>query len=241
MSVKSHVLYALRNADVRGYPFPHFFARNVFPEDFYWKMLKNLSPDEEYTQMGGYYPNRFFGPKDIPEGCAFMVSNEFMNEVMMIFYPWFKKLYGDKKISISMDLRTVRDKKGYAIGPHTDAAWKLVSMLFYLPQTYGHKDCGTSIFVPKIRGFKCLGGPHYDFDGFDEAWRAPYEPNTCFGFWKTESSFHGVYPVEDDFSRDVLLLNLYNDDLIPAKHDSISGESLPEEKYHGNVRPEDTQ
>lgn len=237
MHTGNHVIYKLRNAEVLAYPFPHFYARNVFPEDFYWKMVRNLPPSEQYSEMGGSYPNRSFGPKDVPDGCEFMVEEYFLNQVAMIFLPWYRKRYGDKNIKIASDLRLVRDQKGYQIGPHTDAPWKMVSLLFYLPQNYGYRDHGTSIYTPKIRGFTCKGGPHYDHDGFNQVWTAPYEPNTCFGFWKTDNSFHGVEPVEDSFNRDVLLFNLYDESLIPQKAVKL-GESTPEETSHGDARPE---
>jgi len=236
-NIREHVIYQLRNTDVKSYPFPHFYAKNVFPDDFYWQLVRNLAGDESYEPMGGSYPARSFGPKVVPGGCEFMVENRFMNEIMMIFYPWFKKLYGDKKIKISMDLRLVRDHIGYQIGPHTDAPWKLVSLLFYLPQNFLHREHGTTIFTPKIPSFRCAGGPHYDFDGFNPAWTAPYEPNSCFGFWKTDNSFHGVYPVDEAFNRDVLLFNLYDEEKIPVKHDSIHGDPS-EEVSHGNSQPD---
>lgn len=233
-NIREHVVYALRNAEIRSYPFPHFYVKNVFPDDFYWKMVKSLAGDSEYTPMGGSYPNRFFGPRDIPEGCEFMTDPHFMNEVMMIFYPWFKKRYGDEKIRVSADLRLIRDKRGYQIGPHTDAAWKLVSLLFYLPQTVSYSDSGTTIFVPKIPAFRCPGGPHYDFDGFNAAWTAPYAPNSCMGFWKTDNSFHGVFPVEKTFNRDVLLYNLYDEAKIPVKLEK----DPTEEANHGDRQPD---
>lgn len=218
MNVKEHVIYALRNARINTYPFPHFFAREVFPEEFYWReIIGNLKGSEEYKTMGGNYSARFFGPTEIPKGLEFMAEDDFMHEVMMIFYPWYKKRYGEKSCKVSTDLRLIRDEKGYQIGPHTDAAWKLVSLLFYLPQTYSNRECGTSIYLPNAKGFRCAGGPHYDFEGFREAYRAPYEPNTCFGFWKTDNSFHGVEPITKDFNRDVLLFNLYDNDKIPKK------------------------
>jgi len=237
MNVKEHVIYALRNAVIRQYPFPHFFATNVFPQEFYYDLIKQIEKNTDYTAMGGNYPDRSFGPKGAPDGLEFMIENDFMHEVMMIFYPWYKKRYGDKNCQVSTDMRLIRDKAGYQIGPHTDAAWKLVSLLFYLPGTWAYRECGTSIYLPSSKGFRCAGGPHYDFDGFNECYRAPFEPNTCFGFWKTYNSFHGVEPIKKNFNRDVLLYNVYDNDKIP-KHDMISGETSPEESNHVNVRPE---
>lgn len=227
MNTKEHVIYALRNAVIKSYPFPHFFVRDVFPESFYNDLLKHVDKITDYKPMGGNYPERSFGPDSVIPGLEFMVEDSFMQEVMMIFYPWYKKRYGEKNCSVSTDLRLVRDSKGYQIGPHTDAAWKLVSLLFYLPELWAYRECGTGIYIPSSKGFRCAGGPHYDFDGFHECYRAPFEPNSCFGFWKTDNSFHGVEPITKDFRRNVLLYNVYDTEKIP-KHDIVTGESSTE-------------
>ncbi|MFP6756765.1 MAG: hypothetical protein VCC99_00895 [Alphaproteobacteria bacterium] len=37
----------------------------------------------------------------------------------------------------------------------------------------------------------------------------PYRPNSLFGFLKTDLSFHGVEPIEDeDIARDVILYDI---------------------------------
>lgn len=42
--VEEHVRYQVANAPVRQYPFPHFYVRPVFPEDFYREFLERLPP-----------------------------------------------------------------------------------------------------------------------------------------------------------------------------------------------------
>lgn len=236
MNTKYHVLYALRNAVVKTFPFPHFYVKEVFPAGVYNDLLKYVDKLEDYKTLMDQYPARSFGPEGIPPGLEFMAEDEFMHEVMMIFLPWYKKRFGDKNTKVSTDLRLVRDKIGYQIGPHTDAPWKLVSLLFYLPQLWCYHDAGTGIYIPNDRRFKCVGGPHYDFDGFHEAWRAPYVPNSCFGFWKTANSFHGVEPITRDFRRDVMLYNIYDTEKIPNRG-MIPGESSVE-TGHVDVRSE---
>lgn len=224
LDVEGHVLYALRNATIKQWPFPHFFAENVFPIDFYYEVLHILAHKDDYAGKGDHYNGRTFGEADsIPE-LAFMKGERFLHEVGMIFYPWMKHRFQGRtpeECSVFNDLRLVRDGKGYQIGPHTDATWKIVSLLFYLPPEqweWTAPDVGTSIYMPKDPDFRCAGGPHHPFEPFDRIYTAPYQRNSCFGFFKTDNSFHGVEPVEYDMRRDVLLYNIYDDKVYRECH-----------------------
>ena len=205
-----HVIYKLRNAPVSRYPFPHFYAENVFPDDFYWNLLKNLPEDEKYSGDSGtgIYNNRRFAVLDALEFDEFK-SNHFASSLLSIFPQDFHTRFPDGKAKFSTEWRLVRDEKGYQIGPHTDAKWKVLSLLFYLPVDNSYPDAGTSIFVPEDHKFECAGGPHYNKQGFLKAWTAPYKPNSCFGFWKTSNSWHGVDEIGYKMRRDVLLYNIF--------------------------------
>jgi hypothetical protein len=211
--VESHVLYALRNAQVKKWPFPHFFVEKVLPEDFYRQFLAFLGKKDDYSSDGARYKGRTFGETvDVP-GLEFMKNKPFLKSVAQIFAPEIKTRFSDGKFSVGYDLRLVRDGDGYFIGPHTDAAWKLVSLLFYLPKNDHMAHMGTSLYQPYNEDFRCPGGPHHDFGGFKRIWTAPFLPNTCLGFFKTDNSFHGVEPIKRiGCRRDVLLYNLYAGD-----------------------------
>lgn len=213
MDPLEHVCYKLRNARVKLYPFPHFFIRNVFPRDFYMKLVENLPPDDRYKANESSYRNRYFGPKDY-DPTGFLGERQFLDSVLAIFGPQlFERKNRDylpgESMSVSTDIRLIRDVKGYKIGPHTDAPWKMVSLLFYLPKNPLMRHAGTSIFVPEDHEKRCNGGPHYPFDGFRIVDTAPFIPNSCFGFWKTDYSWHGVEPLDIEGNRDILLYNIY--------------------------------
>jgi len=217
VNVEGHVLYSLRNARVNPWPFPHFYAENVFPDETYWKIYDYVSKKgaEEYTQSKNNYNGRLFA-KDTDEditflGLDFLKSEDFLRHVVKIFRDEFSMRFTDyTRVKLSNDLRLIRDGRDYSIGPHTDAPHKVVSMLFYLPLDGWNHDCGTSIYLPKDRSFRCAGGPHRKFEDFDKIFTAPFLPNTCLGFFKTDYSFHGVEKIEKDFQRDVLLYNVYH-------------------------------
>ena len=214
-SIEAHVTYALRNAMVKNWPFPHFVAENVFPPGFYVEMTQRLAAKEDYRAGKSNYNGRMFAEslKDFPE-LDFMESEGFLRNVARVFAPEMKQRFeGQSKIRLHSDLRLIRDGKDYSIGPHTDAPWKVVSLLFYLPQNTWHRGVGTSFYLPKSPDFRCAGGPHYPFEGFERAYTVPYEPNVCLGFFKTDTSFHGVEPVDHHVRRDVLLFNIYASDV----------------------------
>jgi hypothetical protein len=103
----------------------------------------------------------------------------------------------------------VRDSTTYSLGPHADAARKVLSFLFYLPPDDSKAHLGTSIYVPLDLTFRCEGGPHYDFKKFRRVLTMPYVPNTLFAFMKTSNSFHGVEPIQEQgIRRDLMLYDI---------------------------------
>ena len=220
MNVSEHVIYQLRNTIVKNYPFPHFHCENVFPESFYEDLLNTLPSEDSYsTRTTKFHGRRFADPTKNPL-LTFMQSDNFLSNIAQIFLPQLKERYAGKKLELFHDLRLVNDGQGYQIGPHTDAKWKLVSLLFYLPLDYAYHRLGTSIYTPKDPTFTCEGGPHHKFEDFNRVSTAPFTPNSCFGFFKTSNSFHGVEPITIPCKRDVLLYNLYDKSLYEQYHKS---------------------
>ncbi len=188
-------MQAIWDAPVVSYPFPHFYAKNVFTQDFYAEILKRLPKDGAMMRYSAY-PER-------------MDARENMDDLVSMFDIAFMKMLLDKfgVTGTNTDLRFVRDRKGYCIPPHTDKVSKVISLLFYLPADDSLKEYGTGIFVPNEKGFSCKEGKHHSFTEFTEVWRAPFMPNTCFGFVRNDISFHGVKPI-GDVVRNTLLYNI---------------------------------
>ena len=222
--VEGHVTHSLRSARMRDWPYPYFFAGEVFPWEFYWKLQDIVAERDGYKAGGSHlYGRAFSTPNDVP-GLEFIGETRFLKQVVQMFYPELKAHFKDKgKPELFTDTRLVRDGKGYQIGPHTDAPWKLISLLFYLPRDGEFEECGTSIYLPKNREFRCPGGPHHKFEDFDKIFTTPFVPNTCFGFFKTDNSFHGVEPITVDIQRDVLLYNVYDKEVYLQHHQTDNG------------------
>lgn len=209
MNAVEHVIYRLRNATINQYPYPHFFVQDVFPWDFYGDLLDSLP--RTFEPLGSYKHRQASGVEDTL--IQQFDSPYFGSQMMQLFGPhaFFGRYPNQGRPNFSQEWRFIRDEEGYSIGPHTDTPRKVVSLLFYLPENDLAADCGTGIYVPDDHKKTCAGGPHYPFEGFSEVWRAPYVPNSCFGFWKTDNSWHAVREITRKIQRDVLLFNIYEE------------------------------
>lgn len=120
----------------------------------------------------------------------------------------FKDTEGGRR-KFATDIQLVRDFTHYGLGPHTDHPGKVVVMLLYLSENADNPQLGTSIYVPKDPAFRCEGGTHYPYSGFERVVTMDYMPNSMLGFFKTSNSFHGVEPLKDEnLSRNLIQLSI---------------------------------
>lgn len=87
-----------------------------------------------------------------------------------------------------------RHEPGFQLDAHTDIPSRVATCIFNLPRDAGDEHAGTQLLVPKDPLWRCSGNSHYPLDGFRVVGTVPYEPNTCFVFFKTRHSWHGVSP-----------------------------------------------
>lgn len=234
-----HLLYKIINAPVQFYPFPHFYAENVFPEDFYREMTASFPLAEQMRPIGeerpaskNAYPNRYMLALDAdklqslsaPQRLVwdrlrqFLLSQKFVETLLWKFGEVVKgRLGGRAGVSLRSEALLVDDRENYFLGPHSDNQKKVITALFYLPEDASRPDLGTSIYVPNDPNFKCAGGPEYPAEHFQRVMTMPYRPNTLFMFAKTDNSFHGVEPVLALKSRRRLMLfDVYLDTITPT-------------------------
>ncbi len=218
----------VRSASIRRDPFAHIVIEDIFPSDFYAELRSRLPIDEFYRRFKDsgrvtdtYSPHRWaFAPAQLDqlsgEARAFwaylfedVTSNEFTAAIVDKFGADLKFGETDGDVRIATETCLMRDQTGYELGPHTDSPAKLVSLLFYLAPDDTHPELGTSLYLPRDRGFFCPGGPHHPFEWFDLVETVPYRPNSMMAFAKSERSFHGVEPVADtSLHRDLLFVDL---------------------------------
>lgn len=201
-------------------PTPHWYAEEVFPQDFYTEMLARLPQPDKFTSIAdlgwiegdaslesnrGVLQLSGQGLSGLdPELAAFWgeISKSFRTErfaLTMIrkYLPQMAERFGDEigTMRFSATPMLLSDDGAYELGPHTDRPERLLAALFYLPTDASTPELGTSVYLPKDPTFTCPGGPHHRFEDFQLVKTAPYTPNTAFCFFKTDTSFHGVEPV----------------------------------------------
>ena len=226
-SVELDVLYRVGNTPMRTYPFPHVYVPEVFPAEYYAALQRNLPAPEQMKPLESRgtrgYPERSVleltgeRPDGMPETqfafwrdlWTWMLSGRFGHLILQKFAPVVEPRLRDPGLMVVDEALLVHDRTRYALGPHTDAPHKLVSVLFYLPADERLARHGTSIYVPKEAGFTCPGTAHHPFAKFDRMATMPFVPNSLFAFAKTDNSFHGVEPFDvPDAARWLLLFDL---------------------------------
>lgn len=225
--IEPQLAYKVLNAPVRPFPYPHLFVENVFPDAFYAEIQANIphpdamTPIAEARPVKGYKERFVLDPASamevLPESQrAFwssmnrgLRSGPFRRSMISKFRPYLEARFKDQTIELKDETLLVEDITRYALGPHSDAPNKVVTVLFYLPADMSQTHLGTSIYQPRDSQFSCQGGPHYGYEGFERVATMPFLPNSMFAFVKSDKSFHGVEPVTDpDVKRWLLLYDI---------------------------------
>lgn len=233
--VEQQVMYRLANAAMRPWPYPHVVVDDVFPADYYARLVDALPPLDTYRtivdtgrvaeatpdayrqrytiDMTRPEPERFpLAQRDVWAGLLdWLIGQRFLTFALQRFSPLVQARFGDRlnRVNFYPEFQLVRDFTDYALGPHTDNARKVVVMLFYLPRTADREALGTSLYVPRQPDFRCEGGPHRPRENFLRVATMPYRPNTMVAFFKSARSFHGVEPVlEPGVRRDLIQLSV---------------------------------
>lgn len=210
----NYLLYQLGKTQIREWPYKHFYLDGCFPWEFYLEIQANMPDSDEMHQIGEVrgsgelkrYKQRFCAP--VSDGNYLLTLGAERRKFWREFTDQlcdgrFARLcigqFGlDHSAKYRNDCYLVRDGTGYALGPHTDTPKKAVAVIFYLPEMDGvfDRNLGTSVYVPKERGFTDPTGKHLERERFDLVTTMPYEANTAFGFARSDSSFHGVEQVD---------------------------------------------
>ncbi|MES2121502.1 MAG: hypothetical protein V4492_01845 [Chlamydiota bacterium] len=219
-NIFQHVLDRVANAAVSDAPYPHFFVENVFPEEFYQTLLAHLPSPDLMTSLAqtekvtkGFYLDRFItslGEEELLQlpfdqflfwspVAQFLNSEPWISMLLNKFAEPLKNRFASQlgNINFTSTAELLCDKTNYSIGPHTDHPVRVLTLLFYFPETTQQSHMGTSIYRPKEKTFECEGFTHYPAERFERIYTAPFLPNSLFGFFKNTHSFHGVEPITE--------------------------------------------
>ena len=222
-SIQAHFNYHLANSVVRNWPFPHLYYENVFPDDFYSRLVKSLPEFPVYDPIskvravkkrggGVAFPDRFvitiddnmksLGPDwDI---ARVIIRSQATHVGLLSKFNDIIQQRLTEQTNVEPDAILIRDRTNYVLGPHTDNPSRLAVLIIYLPETDKNPHLGTSIYVPKDPKMTCIGTSHYNHSDFDRVFTAPYKPNSAIAFVKTDNSFHGVEPLMADEERNLI-------------------------------------
>jgi len=200
----------------KGYPYPHSYIENFFPNEFYDIIQAHMLEKKDLFPISysglvqpGTMEERSIMQMPSKELDAVQVSKKtFWNSMSKLlnsieiqtallhkFQPLVDKRLGENlggDTTFKSGVIFLQDKGGFSINPHADILENVVVLLIYLPKTDSYRKLGTSIYIPKDRSLRDKTGHHFQRDYFDIIQTAEYLPNTAICFLKTSTSFHGV-------------------------------------------------
>jgi hypothetical protein len=189
-----YMKYKIQNAVILTYPYPHILIENIFPQEFYNEIIKNIPTVQEFTPKPKY-PGRMTLTLD-EIGNLDDTKKEFWGKIET----WLKSddfanlllnKFAIKKPGYS-DYFLHKDLEDFEVKPHKDVLSKLVTYLFYLPKDTSLHQLGTNILIPKENVDVEKSTKHQEWEKFSIVKSSKYLPNSFFAFTPCENSFHGV-------------------------------------------------
>lgn len=196
----THIVSRIEAAPVDAEPCANLFMEGMFPPHVYEALLAALPPDgaldpidhpEARTADGR--TTRYLldltrdslarlDPEEQPFWQAMIemfTSPRIAQALVAKFAPALRDRFGDTMPELVAVPLLYRDFPGYRIGIHPDAATKIATMQFYLPQDDSQAHLGT-VFHKRTD------------DGFEQLKKNRFLPNSAYAFVRTEESWHSV-------------------------------------------------
>ena len=217
-SVEAHVIARIQAAPIVREPFAHCVIDRIFPADFYESIIDHWPEETSWESLAesgrvgkGAYAERkvvlmnpagfarleakcrAFWERDVGD---WLLGERLREALLEKFAGHLGPRFRAAAVQTAGDALIVSDRTNYAIGPHTDAPHRVVSLLFYLPEDETFRRFGTSFYQPLDPTFRCEGGPHHPFAGFRRFSTVAFIPNRLVAFPKSDLCFHGVEAVD---------------------------------------------
>jgi len=192
------------NTPITYDPFPHMHVGNVFPDEFYRKLLEHrfrvklqmLDPNRPERRIGDLKADD--ESEFIAEFATVLLGDEFRINIAYMF---------GVSAGVKAEAQMLCDVPGYKLGVHTDIPTKIMTGLFYLPHTSSGAEYGTGLYISKS-GYEDNGfGEHEPGGDFERVKLIPFVPNTALFFPRLNWSYHAVERSEIDrwlISYDIL-------------------------------------
>lgn len=217
------------NSAISNFPFPHLVIKEALNTNFYSQLLNNLPENSildslENARGTKGYKDRFVLnlKKDKPllsndrtdysainQLTEELLNESFANSLLRKFPEAAKRAqnFQQEGKRLALEAYYVEDHTGYKLPPHTDSKHKLVTGLFYLPESDLLINSGTSLFIPNDLAVDLDSDLHLDRQKFTEVFRVPFASNTALFFARSDNSFHGVEgPFE--YKRNLIIFDI---------------------------------
>ena len=226
-SPEVEVVRRIDAATVSEMPFAHISIDGIFPASFYAEMRRQIPARAFYTPIselerviGNEYEERLIlhlaqldglpsAQKEFWSGLtSWLIGSDLASAFARKFASVIERNAGKdpRQLNYGVEAMLVKDLDGYKIGPHTDIRRRAVSAMFYLPSDESYESFGTALYTPMEPGVRSDGREHFKFDGFRKVATMPCRANSMFAFARSDTSFHGVEPIQrPGAQRDVLL------------------------------------
>jgi hypothetical protein len=199
---QNYFLYLIANSTIRYYPWTHVLFENIFNSDHYDMLLKNL-PDEscliDITKVkkhpADYPKNRLIldDYNDLPNNQRefweaqrdTFLDGKLKNILLNKFWPLLIDRIGQEyvnEVEFYDTFQLTKDKKGYVLEAHPDAFNKIFTIVINLPNNNFNANMGTVVYN----------------DNKELVYTSKYLPNTGFGVFRSDNSWHGVEETNED-------------------------------------------
>ncbi len=194
------IVARIEAAEVDPDPCQHFYMQDMFPPHVYRELLARLpkddvldpiehpdavAPDGRVTRyLLDLTPDSLqrIDPDDRDFWFAMVelfTAPAIARAICAKYAPTMRDRFGDTMPELVCVPIMYRDFVGYRIGIHPDAATKVATMQFYLPEDESQAHLGTVFHRRKGEQFERIGAH-------------PFLPNSAHSFVRTEESWHSV-------------------------------------------------
>jgi len=222
-SAFQYVDRAIAAAPVRTVPWEHIVAENVFAPDAYGEIEATFPRDlAVYHRQWKIDPALYHGTHDrrleafLPRDAELLTDAQrtfwtplvehlsgarFIRGLIERFRPPLAARFGTDLdapdfVERRLDVRFMfaLHEPNYALGVHTDIAWKVLTLIFYVPDRGDDESLGTALYVPRDPNLVSDGSRHLDPALFRHVATVPFRANSALIFARGDHTFHGVEP-----------------------------------------------
>jgi hypothetical protein len=169
----------------------------------------NSTPYDHRKQINFHNTDPYDSDKDAKQFWeeikrTFLGDSWFPKTVYNVFPQYFAIRFGEAVFrddfwtKFHPELFLQRHEPNYYIGPHTDIASRVFTVIFSLASVNGYEEYGTQLLRHKDPYARSGGKTHHSFDNFEVVKTAEYKPNNLLLFFKTTHSFHAVKTITPD-------------------------------------------